>query len=187
MTLNDYIKVCKKWEGGLSKDKDDSASAYPCPTPYKGQTGWHTNKGITYGSWVSIFGKTNDARFFAMSDEDWFTIFDKNYFSKVKGHEFKTLNIAAMVTAIAWGSGVVQGGKHLQRALNIMGAKLEVDGIIGQKTLKAANTADQRQLFNTLLEVREQFFRAIAKGKNAKFLNGWLNRLRDYKQQFQIK
>lgn len=187
MTLNDYIRICKKWEGGLSRDKDDSASKFPCPTPFKGQTGYHTNKGITYQSWVSVFGRNNDDRFFAMSDEDWFTIFDKNYFSQVKGKSFKTLNIAAMVTAIAWGSGVSQGGKHLQRALNMLGANLKVDSIIGEKTLTAANNANQKQLFDTLLKVREDFFRAIAVGKNAKFLKGWLNRLNDYRKEFEVR
>ena len=54
--IEKYVKFTKKWEGGLSRDKNDSASSYPCPTPYKGKTGYHTNAGITYKTWVSFFG-----------------------------------------------------------------------------------------------------------------------------------
>jgi hypothetical protein len=37
---------------------------------------------------------------------------------------------------------------------------------------------------NQLFVERERFFRAISKGKNAVFLKGWLNRLRDFKNTF---
>jgi len=185
MTLIEkYIKFTKKWEGGLSKDKSDSASSYPCPTPFNGKTGYHTNVGITYKAWVSFFGTDNDARFFAMSSADWFKIFKKGYWDGVKGDSFTSQNIAIFVTGMAWGSGAKQAGKSLQVAINHCGLLCSIDGIIGKKTINAANAINSTILFDELINERKRFFYAIATGKNAKFLNGWLNRLSDYQKTF---
>ena len=70
-TINDYVAFTKKWEGGLSRDVSDSASKNPCPTPFNGKSGWHTNVGITYAVWRSEFGKDNDVRFFEMNNKDY--------------------------------------------------------------------------------------------------------------------
>ena len=186
MVIEDYIKVCKQFEGGLSKNKTDKASKYPCPTPYKGVSGYHTNKGITYTAWKRKFGSGADARFFVMSDEDWFKIFDEMYFSKVRGHEYKSLNIAAMVTAFAWGSGIKQAGITLQTALRNLGFAVVIDGSIGPKTIAAANQANPTILFDELLKLRIEFFKRIgAHGlPNNVFLKGWLNRAEAYKKAF---
>lgn len=182
--LERYIKFVKKWEGGLSNIKQDSASSFPCPTPHNGITGYHTNAGITYAAWVSFFGKTEDERFYKMSSEDWFKVFKKGYWDKVKGDSYTSKNIAIFVTGIAWGSGPLQAGKSLQKVINQCGVKVTVDGKIGPKTIAAANEIEPRKLFDALVVERERFFRAIAHGKNAIFLKGWLNRLADYKKTF---
>jgi hypothetical protein len=39
----------------------------------------------------------------------------------------------------------------------------------------------QKELFEKLWNRRKKHFEAIGKGKNAKFLKGWLNRLNDFK------
>jgi len=185
MTLIEkYIKFTKKWEGGLSRDKNDSASSYPCPTPFNGKTGYHTNVGITYKAWVSFFGTDNDARFFAMNSEDWFKIFKKGYWDGVRGDAYNSQNIAIFVTGMAWGSGVRQASKSLQVAINHCGKQCDVDGIIGVKTILLANSIEPKKLFDALTNERERFFYAIGVGKNAKFLTGWLNRLNDYRFTF---
>jgi len=182
--INKYIAFTKKWEGGLSRDTADSASKYPCPTPYNGKTGWHTNVGITYKVWASMFGKGNDARFFAMNAEDWFNVFKTLYWNSVRADEFKSINVAIFVTGMAWGSGSKQAVKSLQVSIEKCGVKCDVDGIIGNNTIKAANSIDPTKLFDALTNERERFFRAIGVGKNAKFLKGWLNRLNDYRKTF---
>jgi lysozyme family protein len=185
MTLIEkYVAFTKKWEGGLSKDKADSASSYPCPTPYKGKTGYHTNAGITYKAWVSFFGTDNDARFYLMNAEDWFKIFKKGYWDAVRGDAYNSQNIAIFVTGMAWGSGARQAVKSLQVAINHCGLQCDVDGLIGPKTILLANSIEPRKLFDALTKERERFFYAIGVGKNAKFLTGWLNRLNDYRFTF---
>ena len=182
--LEKYVKFTKKWEGGLSRDKSDSCSKLPCPTPFNGKTGFHTNAGICYSTWVAHFGKDNDARFYAMNSADWFAIFKEGYWDGVKGDLYTSQNVAIFVTGMAWGSGVKQASKSLQVAINHCGVKCEIDGVIGNKTIACANSIEPRKLFDALVEERRRFFYAIGVGKNAKFLTGWLNRLNDYQFTF---
>ena len=182
--IEKYVKFTKKWEGGLSIDKNDSASSYPCPTAYKGKTGYHTNAGITYKTWVSFFGTDNDARFYLMNAADWFKIFKTGDWDGVRGDAYNSQNIAVFVTGMAWGSGVRQAVKSLQVSINHCGKHCDVDGLIGVKTIGLANSIEPKVLFDALTAERERFFYAIGVGKNAKFLTGWLNRLNDYRHTF---
>lgn len=185
MTLIEkYVAFTKKWEGGLSKDKSDSASSYPCPTAWKGVSGYHTNVGITYKVWESFFGKHLDVQFFTMPSDMWFKVFKKGYWDAVKGDAYNSQNIAIIVTGMAWGSGARQAVKSLQVAINHCGKKCEIDGIIGVQTIGLANSIEPRVLFDAICQERERFFYAIGTGKNAKFLTGWLNRLNDYRYTF---
>jgi lysozyme family protein len=87
---------------------------------------------------------------------------------------------------MAWGSGKKTAVLALQRAINNCALTVDRDGILGNKTMAAANSIEPRQLFDALTTERERFFRAIGRpgSKNAKFLRGWLNRLQSYKETF---
>lgn len=184
--IDKYVAFVKRWEGGLSRDVNDSASSFPCPTPYNGKSGWHTNVGITYTVWRKMFGANNDHRFYAMNSEDWWNVFKTLYWNGMRGDEFTSQNVAIFVTGMAWGSGKKQATKSLQRAIANCGKVIDQDGILGNQTIRLANECDPRQLFDALTNERERFFRAIAPAgsKNAKFIKGWLNRLEDYKKTF---
>ena len=182
--INEFVHWIRKWEGKLSRHTSDSASSYPCPTPYNGKTGYHTNSGIIYASWVHTFGKTNDARFFAMSSEDWFKIFKESYWDGVKADKINDITLAIFMTEIAWGSGSLQAIKTIQKSVNACGIKVTIDGIIGMQTITAINSLNSRELLAVMFTERERFFRAISKGKNSVFLKGWLNRLNDFKKCF---
>jgi lysozyme family protein len=60
--------------------------------------------------------------------------------------------------------------------------KVEVDGIVGPKTLTAINCADQEMLFNTLKIERKVFLNNIIKRKPNQivFYNGWMNRVNSF-------
>ena len=182
--IDKYLKFVHKWEGGLSRDTADSCSNYPCPTPYKGKSGYHTNIGICYSTWVTFFGTDKDMRFLEMNAEDWFKIFKKGYWDGVRADEFDNISISIFVTGMAWGSGKKQAVKSLQQAIINCGIKVDKDGMLGNQTINAANSIEPRVLFDALTAERERFFRVIGVGKNAKFLKGWLNRLEDYKKTF---
>lgn len=192
------VPFFKKWEGGLSRNTSDSASSKPCPTSYNGKTGYHTNKGVTYATWVSFFGKNNDDRFFAMSDEDWGVIFKKGYWDKVKGDLMPAQFVADILVSWAWGSGSRTAIKQMQRVLGF--EKKDQDGIIGNQTLTAIkNEVDKNPIdfFNRCCDARESFFRFISDPKNGttetmrknyeknkRNLKGWINRLNEFRKTF---
>ena len=184
--IEKYIQFVLKWEGGMSRDKSDSASSFPCPTLYNKVGGWHTVKGITYAVWCNFYGKNKDQRFFEMNADDWFNVFKTLYWNSVRADEFKSINVAIFVTGMCWGSGKSQAVTSLQRAISNCGVAIDKDGILGNTTIRLANSLEPRVLFDALTAERERFFRAIGRpnSKNAKFLKGWLNRLEDYKKTF---
>ena len=66
MTKESLIAVKLKVEGGLTGNPNDSAAKKGfCPTLLSGKK-YHTNKGITYVVWKSVFGTGNDQRFLKM-------------------------------------------------------------------------------------------------------------------------
>ena len=181
-----------KWEGGLSRDTSDSASSYPCPTALDGKKGYHTNKGITYKTWVAFHGKKKNKEFLNMTDEDVIDIFKKGYWDKVKADKIKSDAIAVCLTSWAWGSGSTTAIIHIQRLLG-----LTQDGIIGKITLGAINECDEVELFDRMVEARRRFFQYITNKGNARtqqqkvrfsnngrFLRGWLRRLGDFNLKF---
>tara|TARA_B110000503_G_C7086607_1_gene387582 strand:+ start:802 stop:1359 length:558 start_codon:yes stop_codon:yes gene_type:complete len=170
-----------KWEGGLSKDKNDSASSNPCPTPYKGVKGYHTNKGVTYTAWVGVFGTSQDVRFYEMNNEDWGAIFKRGYWDKVKGDKIQFQSIANVLVSWAWGSGARTAVKQIQKVLGVSS-----DGAIGNQTLNAIHACNELELFDKCVIARGQFFESIARRnpKNLKFLKGWMNRLKDFNSKF---
>jgi lysozyme family protein len=182
--INAFIHFIRKWEGGLSRHTSDSASSYPCPTSFNGKSGYHTNCGITYASFVHTFGHDNDSRFLTMNSEDWFKVFKTSYWDGVKADSIKDITVAIFMTEIAWGSGTSQAIKTVQKCVNQCGLKIAIDGSIGMQTITAINSVNSRELLMHMFFERDRFFRAIAKGKNSVFLKGWLNRLNDFKACF---
>lgn len=184
--IKKYIEFIKRWEGGLSRDTSDSAASYPCPVAYNGKNGYHTNVGITWKVFSSFYGPASANRFFKMDAEDWFNVFKTLYWNTVRADEFNHISIGIFVTGMAWGSGKKQAIKSLQQAIINCGVSVVKDGILGNKTMTAANSIDPQKLFDALTNERERFFKAIAKpgSKNAKFLKGWLRRLEDYRSTF---
>lgn len=159
-------------EGGLSGATTDLASSNFCPTPLNGKY-YHTNQGITYGSWTHYMGRNRDIAFLKMDDRDWMYIFLNGYWNVCKASEIHSQEVANSLVDYVWGSGV-WGIKYTQRLLGV-----KDDGIIGRITLSAINSQDGRDLANSINDRREQHFKSIAnriEGQQAN-LRGWLNRL----------
>lgn len=181
MRSDKLAQFFRKWEGGLSNDPNDSASKKPCPIIVNGKSGYHTNAGITYETWVGVFGENQNNRFIAMSDEDWNYIFKLKYWDRVQADRIKSDAIAATLVSWAWGSGANRAVRMMQ---DVVGAK--VDGIIGSQTLSLINKSDESELFDKCIKKRKDFFEYISRKnpKNLKFLKGWLNRLKEFEQTF---
>lgn len=102
-----------KKEGGLSRAKTDSASAYPAPYEYTygGVTAddWHTNKGVTWETFEDLadeLGYTASAsNFFSMPYSIWSAIAKEGYWDKFDLDNCHSQAIANLIFQSAYGSG----------------------------------------------------------------------------------
>lgn len=104
------------------------------------------------------------------------TLYRELYWNKIRGDDIQSQELANALYDFAVNSGPSRAIKYLQGVLGV-----GQDGIIGNVTLDAINSRDGKSLCNDLCDARTDFFKQIAKkGQNAKFLNGWLNRVKDF-------
>lgn len=155
--------IVLKWEGGWANDPNDAGGC--------------TMKGVTIGTYRAYFGKSKTCKDLRnITDSQWDSIFIQKYWNKWSGDAIKNQSIANLLVDWLWTSGVY-GIKYPQQVLGV-----SADGVVGPKTIAAINNyPNQKELFQKLWNRRKKHFEAIGKGKNAKFLKGWLNRLNDFK------
>lgn len=190
MLLEKLVPFIKKWEGGLSRNQNDEASAHPAPWTYQGKTGWHTNKGITYTTFVSLAPKLGYAvtpeNFFQMPDALWLKILKEGY---VKGFPIDKIahlpRIQAVIITWAWGSGISSATTRLanfqREVMGINDSNITREEIVNNFKAKI-NPANEREWFLKLCDRRLADFKKMptwsANGV------GWTNRLNDFIQQF---
>lgn len=104
-----------------------------------------------------------------LGEEQAKAIYRKDYWGRIHGGELPE-RLAIVVMDIAVNNGSGRAAKWLQELIGTT-----VDGVIGPKTI-AASQDDPQLIAGLLLDRREKFYREIAKGRQAKFLKGWLNR-----------
>ena len=146
-----------------------------------------TNRGITlttfkkYGHDLNNDGIINKADLRLLGKNQALQIYKLHYWDKIKGDQIQDQEVAETYMDMAVNAGINQATVLLQRELNEQGHTLEVDGIIGPKTLTALNhpNTNQNQLFNDYNEARETFYHTLVDQNNkyAPFLTGWLNRV----------
>lgn len=160
----DLLPIIKKWEGGYVNDPDDSGGA--------------TNKGVTLATFRQFYGKDKTAEDLKkLTDAQWLYIFLNGYWDKMKASQIKNQAIANIVVDWAWASGPGTATKCIQDILGV-----DVDGIVGPKTLQAINTAPQNSLFDKIKSARIKFVERLAelRPKDKKFLTGWKNRINSF-------
>lgn len=159
----------------------------------KADTGGETYAGIARNHWPKwrgwffidrikeTFGK--DAKtinkyakidpFFAPAISEFYK---QNFWDVLKLDLINDQQLANSVYDFGVNSGTSRSAKFLQQS-----AGVEADGIIGNKTLNAVNSADRKVIYYDFNKRRETFYKSIAKGNQAKFLKSWLSRLKPYK------
>lgn len=153
---------------GWANDPDDRGGA--------------TQTGVTFATFKNyrrMKGKTPPS----LSDlknityEEWRDLLFSLFWEKIHGNAIGNEDVAIMIADWYWGSGI-WAIKNTQKVLGVVR-----DGIVGAKTLAAISNyrGGQRSLWNDLREERSSYYRRIAKGRQAKFLRGWMNRLNDLK------
>lgn len=161
---NKLVPFILSWEGGFVNDPDD--------------LGGTTNKGITIGAFRTYRQKnglprptTEDLR--NISDLEWADVFKSMYWDRWKADQIKSQSVANILVDWVWVSGKY-GIEIPQKVLEVTS-----DGIVGPKTIDAVNKWEPKELFNAIKTERVAFIERIVKSRpaNAKFRQGWLNRI----------
>lgn len=127
------------WEGGFVNDKDDKGGA--------------TNKGVTIATWRKVgYDKDGDGdididdlRLLSLEDMEK-CVLKPHYWDRCKADTIKSQDVANILVDWVWASGI-WGIKYTQEILS-----LNMDGVVGPKTIAAINTADPEELFQEDLE-----------------------------------
>lgn len=186
---NILLPFILRWEGGFVNDPTDRGGA--------------TNKGVTITTWRQVgYDKDGDGDIDVddlklLTNEDVRErVLVPHYWNRWKADTINDQKIANILVDWVWASGS-HGIKIPQRLLGV-----DVDGIVGPKTIEAVNFADPKSLFLAIYDERVKFINNIVErsvseyekkiGRKAteaellkytqkRFRKGWLNRLSELK------
>lgn len=186
------VDFIKKWEGGLSNDpRDIGPASHPAPCVYNGQTGWHTNRGITYSTFESNARKLGYAatceNFIRMPDSIWLKIYKVSFWDKFLLDSYRSQSIADIIVSLAWGSGI--GGAYRQTA-KFLNANYGTNFPITASSYSIDNAKKMRDVFKYItrtaagekrvqekfIEHYRQFYISL---NNPTYIKGWLRRVND--------
>lgn len=177
-----------KKEGGKSRALTDSASKNFCPVPHTDGYKYHTNKGVQWVTFVSLASKCGydptPANFYKMPHSIWGKIMKVGFWDVWDLDKMRSIRLAILCSSWIWGSG--PGGAERQMA-NFIREVWNVDDndITPSEIVKHFNKRPWAILhFNKLCKRRGEFFRSLNQPAN---LNGWLNRLEDFRKTFRPK
>lgn len=159
--MQKIIDFIKHWEGGFVNDPLDRGGA--------------TNMGITLSTFRQHFGSHLTVQdLINITPAQWETIFISGYYNPWKASQIVNHSIRLLVVDWAWHSGTINSIRRVQRALGLVD-----DGIVGPLTLAALNDDCHRQVFNSIHHERISYFENIItyNPSQAKFRNGWMNRI----------
>jgi lysozyme family protein len=152
-------------EGGYSNHSADPGGA--------------TMLGITKATWAKWTGRKTkdvpDSEMRRLTIEDALPIYHAWYWRSVGGDDLPG-GVDFVVFDIAVNSGPRRALKMLQKATNKLGrVYIRVDGIVGPKTISAANGVNVFDLINELGNTRLWFYFDLSTFKT--FGKGWMKRL----------
>lgn len=180
----DNLKFISGAEGGLSRATTDSAHLHPCPCPYQGMTGWHTNRGVTWTAFVALGPKLgydpSCENFFIMPDAIWSKIYHLGYWAPMNGDLYTSQAIANNVAEIAWGSGV-GGATNMLKKFLLQYYNTPVSDTMGiAQAINKLTAQTDKDVFEKLMLHRANFYRSLNQPAN---LPGWLSRLDKLRQK----
>ena len=160
--------IIAKWEGGYVNDPFDRGGA--------------TNMGITLSTWQAQgYDKDGDGDIdkddVRLLDYNDFAVILRLYWNRWLADLIEDQQVADILVDWVWGSGK-WGIIIPQRLLGV-----EDDGRVGKITLSAVNNRIPYEFHRQVWDARKQFLLGIVKRNPSqkKFINGWLNRLNDFK------
>src|SRR5690625_3237596 len=116
----------------------------------------------------------------SLTEEDALKIYYEDWWTKYNYDKIDDLELAAKVMDLSINVGPEPAGKFLQTALNETGRHdLEVDGIVGSKTLEAANQhSDTQEIVDSISSQAGSYYQGIVEARPDQEENiaGWMNR-----------
>lgn len=106
-------------------------------------------------------------------------IYKQQYWDKLSLSQLFDQNIATCIFDTGVNRGISVGAKYAQKACNMSGAGLTVDGAIGPKSLAAINGMARSEFIKNYESLEWAGYQAIAAGNPAKYdryLKGWDSR-----------
>lgn len=155
-----------------------------------GDRGGRTKYGITYQTWKNFANLTlginptiDNHR--SMSKEDAMAIYKENYWKAGRIDEIEDNYLKHLIFDMKV-NNTGNVGNMIQNTLNNhFGKNMEIDGIMGSKTIEAINSVDPTEFYDRLLDTREQhYYKESKKPNQLQFLNGWLE---DRVENFRLK
>jgi len=139
--------------------------------------------GVTLDTWKKVgYDKDGDGDIDAddirqLSKQDAIAVLRLNYWNRWKADQITNQSISEILVDWLWGSGK-WGIVIPQRILKVLD-----DGIVGPATLYAVNSANQSGLHAAIFQARGRFILDLVKShpEQKKFLDGWVNRLNQFR------
>lgn len=185
----DAVNFIQEWEGGISGHPEDNASANPSPCGIdpRYNAPIHTNKGVTWQTFVQIYGQSCDT-FLEMPQDVWLNIYKTKYWDRIGGDGLYNQAIANTYASWAWGSGV--GGADNQMRLFLIDeyGYTYTDVALPEQRILILNwqtRQDPERLFYGLVDWRRNYLNGLSDAPT--FGTGWNNRLNafiDYNKKY---
>lgn len=190
-----YKRLLFKFEGGVSKDPDDSQSK--CSEPGKP----HTNMGLGICTAKELFrqdkkrygflDKTGDNKVTwrdvpKWTEDDVKRVGYEQFWTYVGADRINHPLVAVLCSEWGWGSGPPSATKAIRRILNKhYGTNFKIKTTrLKQEEIDFINEQDGDEFFDILMQEREKNLIAISKLRNnKKYLKGWLRRLHELEEK----
>ncbi len=157
-------------EGGYQADPDDPGN-YNSRGELVG-----TNHGISARFYERILGyppSVSDMR--AITKEKALQLFRQYFWEPLLADQIRSQAVAETLVDHGINAGKRTAVKLMQRVLNdYFLFDLDIDGIMGSKTLNAINSSPEKQLFDAYNQARIDYYASLGNGK---WLRGWINRV----------
>jgi len=143
--------------------------------------GGATMKGITldtYRRWKRNPYITKE-QLKAISDSEVYDLYKQLYWNKVLGDDLP-LGIDYAVFDASVNLGVGRASKLIQEAVGVV-----ADGVLGQKSLYAIQTANPKELIEKFSNAKKVYYESRPKEQFEEFGKGWLNRVAEVKMNVQ--
>jgi lysozyme family protein len=169
------LNLLLKHEGGFVNDLSDLGGA--------------TNYGISLRflrAQKIINGDIDAKDIEALTPEKAAELYKKEFWEKSEVSRIINQRISNMLFGLCVNLGKKSAIKLFQNAINAVSINknqlLEVDGVLGDKTIKKANKIEEQQLISSYKYAASAYYRGLTlKNKNLdRFIHGWLQRVNSY-------